>query len=125
VREVLGGGPHEGRPADVDQLDAGVRGERVQVDHHQVDRLDAVLCHLRRVVRLVPVGEDAAVHLRVQRHHAMIEDRGHTRHLGDIGDVDSGGGESRRRSTRRDDAPPGCDKAPRELLDPRFVVDAE
>ena len=48
---VLGGGADHGRAADVDLLDAGgevgARGERglerVEVDHDQVDRRDAVL----------------------------------------------------------------------------------
>src|SRR5690606_1226354 len=70
---VLGGGAHHGGAADVDVLDGGgqvavgVRhrgGEGVEVDHHHVDGLDAVLRH--HPVVDAPAAEDAAVDLRVQ-----------------------------------------------------------
>src|SRR5699024_240847 len=74
-RVVLRGGADHGRAADVDLLDAGVevgaggdgRGERVQVHHDQLERLDAEVVELREVVVLAGVGEDPGVDARVQR----------------------------------------------------------
>jgi hypothetical protein len=53
VGVVLRRGAHHRRAADVDQLDARVAAERVEVDHDQVDRLDAVVGHVGLVLRLV------------------------------------------------------------------------
>ena len=53
--------------------------ERVEVRHHEVDRLDAVLGHVLLVVGVAAVGEDPAVHLRVQRDHPVAEDRRRSR----------------------------------------------
>ncbi len=70
---VLGRRADHGRAADVDVFDGGrqvtagfVDGgfERVEVDGHQVDRLDAVLVHDRVVG--AATAEDAAVDFRVQ-----------------------------------------------------------
>ena len=84
VSEVLGGRPDHGGAADVDEL-LGPAGavlealeagpERVEVGHHEVERLDAVLGHVLLVVGVAPVGEDPAVHLRVEGDHAVAEDR--------------------------------------------------
>jgi hypothetical protein len=85
VAVVLGRRAQHGRAADVDVLD-GVRQravilgdgllERVQVDHQQVDRRDAVLGQRCHVLGQVAAGQDAAVHLRVQRLHAAVEHLG-------------------------------------------------
>ena len=58
---VLGRRAHHRRPADVDILDDRVavgalrdgRLERVEVDHHEVDRADAVRVHRRGMVGIV------------------------------------------------------------------------
>src|SRR5690606_15861055 len=89
VLVVLGGGANHGRAADIDVLD-GVRqgaarpghsgGERVEVDRHQVDRVDAVFGHHRAV--LVTATEDATVDLRVQGLHPAVH---HFREAGVVG----------------------------------------
>src|SRR5262249_32655928 len=72
---VLGGGAQQGGAADVDVLDDLLVGparpgdgglEGVEVDHHQVDRLDAVLGHGGGVLGIVADVQDAAVDARVQ-----------------------------------------------------------
>ena len=93
VGVVLRRRPHHRRPADVDQLDAGIVGERVQVDDDEGDRLDAVLLEVAPVVGVVEVGEDAAVHLRVQGDDAVAEDRRQAGELGDVGDRQPGVGD--------------------------------
>ena len=57
------------------------RRERIEVHHHQVDGLDAVLGH-HRVVGAAP-AEQAAVDLRVQRLDAAVHD------LGEAGDAET------------------------------------
>ena len=101
VGVVLGRRPHHRRPADVDQLDARVGRERVQVDDDQRDRLDAVLGEVGAVRLVVEVGEDAAVHLRVERHDAMAEDRREPGEIGDVGDRHAGRGDRRRGAAAR------------------------
>ena len=95
MRVVLGRGADHRRAADVDQvlrvaaavLERGrVGAERVEVRHDEVDRVDAVLLHVGVVVGVVAVGEDAAVHLRVQRDDPVAEDRGEAGEVGDVGD---------------------------------------
>ncbi len=89
VLVVLGRRPHHGRAADVDELDGGVGGERVEVRHHQVDGIDAVGRQVVEVLGLGAVGEDAAVDLGVEGLDPPAEHlgrAGHLRHLG-VGDA--------------------------------------
>ena len=58
----------------------GDDAERVQVDGDEVDGGDVEALEVGDVVRVVAVGEDAAVHLRVQRDDAVAE---HLRRAGD------------------------------------------
>ena len=75
VGVVLGGGADHRRAADVDVLDAVVesralrdgRLERIEIDHQQIDRPDAVRVHRGGVLRVVADRQQAAMHLRVQR----------------------------------------------------------
>ncbi|MOA21610.1 hypothetical protein D3C78_1421120 [compost metagenome] len=91
---VLRRGTDHGRAADVDVLDGGRQIavglghgglERVQVDRHQVDRLDAVLFHHRAVD--VATAEDAAMHFRVQGLHPAVH---HFREAGVVGHFHGG-----------------------------------
>src|SRR5690606_1016646 len=68
-----------GRAADVDVLDGqrqgAIRfghggGERVQVNHHQIDRVDAVFLH--DCIILTTTTQYTTVNLRVQGFHAAI-----------------------------------------------------
>ena len=76
---VFGGGANHGRAADIDVFDCGrqvaawlVDGgfERVEVNGHQVDRLDAVLVH--DVVVNAATTEDTAMDFRVQGLHPTV-----------------------------------------------------
>ena len=80
------------RAADVDVLDALVeagalrdgRLERIEIDDQQIDRRDAVRRGLRLVLSAAAHGQQAAVHLGMQRLHAAVEHLGKARELGDI-----------------------------------------
>ena len=86
---VLGRGADHRRSADVDVLDAVVEGralrdrrlERIEIDHQQIDRRDAVLLHRCRVRGVVADRQQAAMHLRMQRLHPAVH------HLGKAGEV--------------------------------------
>jgi len=89
---ILGRGAQHGGAADVDVLDrqgevaVGARYgllEGIEVDHHQVDRLDAVLGH-HRVVGAAP-SQQAAVDLRVQGLHPAVHHLGKAGVVGDLG----------------------------------------
>ena len=125
VGVVLGRRPHHRRTADVDQLHARVAGERVQVDDDEGDRLDAVLGHVAPVLGVVEVGEDAAVHLRVQGDDAVAEDRREARDLGDVGDRQSGVGDGGGRAAARQQLPSGVGEAAGEVDDAGLVVHGE
>ncbi len=85
---VLGRRTHHGRAADVDVLDDVLEGstprdglaEGIEVDHHEVDGVDAVIAHLFAVL-VGGAAKDAAVHARVQGLDPAIE------HLGKAGEV--------------------------------------
>jgi hypothetical protein len=86
---VLGRRADHRRAADVYGLDAlgkaaatcHRRLERVEIDREQVDRADAVALHRLAMGGIGPVGQQAAMHHRVQR----LDPPAH--HLGEIGDL--------------------------------------
>ena len=118
-------GAHHRRSADVDQLDRRIGRERVEVRHHEVERLDPVLVHVGLVLRVRRVGEQAAVDLRVQRDHAVVEDRRDAGELGDVGDRDAGVGDRRRGPAARHERHVELVEGARELHDPGLVVDGQ
>ena len=92
---ILGRGPHQGRPADVDVLNdllvAGPRlGDRclewIEVAHDEINRADAELGQGRQMLRAVAAGEDAAVDVRVERLDPAVEDFRKARQVGDVTD---------------------------------------
>ena len=127
---VLRRGAHHRRAADVDLLDALVDaragrdglGERVQVDDDEVERCDAELTQLRQVVVLARVGEDARVHLGVQRLDATLEALGETGQLLDGRHRDAETGDELARTTGRDDLDAGVGQGACQLLQTRLVV---
>ncbi len=134
VRMVLRRGTHHRRPADVDQLDrvaravlerGRVRTERVEVRHDERDRPDAVLGHVGEVLLVRRVGEQAAVHPRVQGDHPVVEDRRHPGEIGDVGDRHPRLGHRARRTTARHDAPAELVEGDRHVGDPGLVVHGE
>jgi hypothetical protein len=89
VLPVLGGAAHHGGAADVDVLDRvfqratglGHGGfKRVEVDHQQVDGVDAVVLQRRHVLGHIAPRQQAAMHLGVQGLDAAVQ------HLGEAGD---------------------------------------
>ncbi len=83
----------------------GLRLERVEVDHHEIDGLDAVLRHVGDVLGIGRVGQDSAVDLRVQGDHPVFEDGRQTGQLGDIGDRHTRVGDRSRGTAARHEAP--------------------
>ena len=87
---VLGRAAHHGWAADVDVLDGvfqratrlGHGGfKRVEVDHQQVDGVNAVGLQGGHVLGHIAARQQAAMHLGVQRLHAAIQ------HLWETGDL--------------------------------------
>ena len=105
VGVVLGRGPHHGRTADVDEIDARIAGERVQAGDDEGDRLDAVVLEVAAVIRVVGVGEDPAVDDRVKGHDPMAEDGREPGELGDVGDRHAGLPDGARRPATRQQPP--------------------
>jgi hypothetical protein len=103
VSVVLGRGPDHRRPTDVEHVHrAGgpavfercrVGPEGIGVDHHEVERLDAVRLHVGTVIGVGGIGQDPAVDAGVQRHHPVTEDGREPGQLGGVGDGKAGGGE--------------------------------
>ena len=90
---ILGAGADHGRAADIDVFNGvfqaaaflchgGFKG--VEVDHDQVDRVDAVDLH--NTVINTAAAENAAVNLRMQRLDAAVHDFRKARVLGDFHD---------------------------------------
>ena len=95
---VLRGSPDHRGTADVDVLDAVlVTGafvdgclERVEVDHEQVDRRDAVRLHRISMFLVVADREQAAMHLGVQRLDPPVHHLGKAGQVGDVLDLKPG-----------------------------------
>ena len=132
-RVVLRGRAHHRRAADVDLLHALVGagaahhglGERVQVRHHQVERLDPEVGKLLHVGLEPAVGEDAGVHLGVQRLHPAVEALGEAGQVLDPGHrqpelLDQRGG-----AAGGDQRHAGVVKPAHEVLEPGLVVDGD
>src|SRR5690606_35342472 len=101
------------------------RGERVEVDHDELERRDAELVELREVVRLARVREDPGVHARVQRLDAALEALGEPGEVLDLGHGDTrarDGGGGRAGGDELDAR--GVERR-RELDEAGLVVDAE
>ena len=64
--------------------------ERIEVDHHQIDGLDAQLGDGLHVAGPVPVGQDAAVDGRMQGLDPAVHDLGEAGDLRDAGDGQPG-----------------------------------
>ena len=125
VGVVLGRRPDHRRAADVDQVDARIAGERVEVDDDERDRRDVVVLEVTAVVGIVRVGEDPAVHLRVERHDAVAEDGGEPRDLGDVGHRDAGLGDGPRRAAAGQQRPAELVETTGEVGDAGLVVHGE
>ena len=97
VGVVLGGGADHGRPADVDVFDRGrelgvARDgclERIEIDHQQIDRRDAVLPHRLRVLAIVADRQQAAMHFWMQRFDPAVHHFGKAGEFGDVGHLQS------------------------------------
>src|SRR5829696_3183088 len=134
VREVLRGGAQHRRPSDVDHLDrlglrhappARDRRERVEVDAHDVERLDLVLVERRAVLLQVTAGEDSRVDARMQRLHAPAQHLRLGGHLLDGRDPDALLREERRRAARGDDLEAELREPAREGVDALLVPDRD
>ena len=128
ARVVLCRSSDHGGSANIDLLDTlGARGPRghrllegIQIDDHQIDRVNPKLLHLIRV--LVALGKDSAVDLGVKGFDAAIKA------LGETGDVfngshrDSGGRDSSCCGAGGDDVQSGGSKACCELFQALLVI---
>ena len=101
-------------------------GERVEVGDDQVERLDAEVGELLHVGLEAAVGEDAGVHLRVQRLDPAVEALGEAGEVLDLGDREA----ERRRSAAAEppvetSATPASCSAAGEVLEAGLVVDGD
>jgi hypothetical protein len=77
---------HLDRFIETDQLDPDGRGERLDVDHHQVDQADPLIAQLVELGLDVAAGKDACVDRMVERLDLAADHgrtRGQLRHRGD------------------------------------------
>ena len=129
---VLGRGPQQGGPPDVDVLhrlaEPAVRAldrpfEGIQVDGEQVDRLDSLRAH-DLVVDTTP-PQQAAVDARMEGLDPPGHDLRKAGERRDLGDREPGPGEEAGGAPGRYDLDPEPVQRPREPLDPVLVRDAE
>ncbi len=132
-RVVLRCRADHGRPADVDLLDALVGGragrhglaEGVQVGDHEVERLDAELRELLDMGLEAAVGEDAGMHLGVQRLDAAVETLGEPGQVLDLGDRDAERLDPGGRAAGRHQRDTGLVEAADEVVEAGLVVDGD
>ena len=134
VFEVLGRRPDHGGSADVDELlrscgavleRRGIGTKGIEVGHHEVDRIDAVGGHVCLMIRVAPVGEDPAVHLRVQGDDAVAEDCREPGEVGHVGNREVGIAQGLGGAAAGDQVPPHASKLTGEVDDAGLVVDGE
>ena len=70
--------------SSVDFLARGRLGERIEVDHHQLERIDGRRRQLLSMLRQAAVGQDSRGDARVKGLHPAVE---HLGEAGDVGDV--------------------------------------
>ena len=107
-------GADHGGAADVDILNAIVvvrafgdgRFERIEIDHQQIDRFDAVRLHGARMIGVAANAQEPAMHLGVKRFDAAVHHLGEAGDRGDIGGLDSGLGQHLCCSARGNDFDP-------------------
>jgi hypothetical protein len=131
---VLGRRPHHGRSADVDEVlgprgpvleGLGVGAERVHVDHHQVEGLDALGPEVGGVRGVGGIGQDAAVHPGVQGDHPVAQDGGEPGQLGQVGDRQPRVAQGRGGAARGHQVDPQVGQLAGERGDTGLVVDRE
>jgi hypothetical protein len=125
VLVVLGRGAHHGRAADVDELDGGVRGEGIQVGHHEVDGADAVRLEVSHVLGLGAVGQDPAMDLGVQGLDPSAQHLGRAGDLCHLGVRDAGCGEGGGGVATGHELPAEVGQAVGELHEAFLVVDRQ
>ena len=77
-----------------------VCGERVEIDHDQVDRRDAVLGHRRGMLGIVAHAEQAAMDLGVERLDPPVHHFGKAGEVADVADLERRARAARRRCRR-------------------------
>ena len=107
----------------VDVRPGNRRFERIEVDHHQVDRLDRVLRHHRIVS--AAAAENAAMNLRVERFDPAIHHFRETRVLRDFATRQAGFLQRSMGVSRRQDFHTVLDERLREIDDAGFVGNAQ
>ena len=122
---VLGRGPHHRRSANVDRLDAGRRLERVQVHHHQIDRVDPVGLQVGPVGGVVAISEDPAVDAGMEGHHPMAQHDRRARVVGYVHHRQARGLDHPGRARTGDQLPPQLDEPRGQLDHARLVVDRD
>ena len=123
VSVVLGRCPDHGRTADVNQLDPGVRRERVEIPNHQIDGHDAPGFQVGQVPGIGSVGQDPTVNRRVQRLNPAPKN---LRGPGDLADLHHGHalvGQNRGRTPAGNQLPARFDKTACQVCDTSLVMD--
>ena len=101
------------------------RLERVEVDDHQVDRLDALGLQRGEVVGDVAAGEDAAVQLGVERLDPAAEDLGLAGVGRDLGHLQAGLDQCRARAAAGQQVDPESRQGTRQIDQTAFLGDAQ
>ena len=131
---ILGRAPEHGRPADIDLLDRLLPGdirprhrlnEWVEVDHDQIDGLEAMFLHGRQVGLIVPAMQDPRMHLRMQGLDPAIEHFRETGKIVDLHDLDARLSQGTSRPAGGEDLDAKLAKPPGKIDDPRFVPNTQ
>jgi hypothetical protein len=125
VAMVLRRSANHGRPADVDELDRGIRGEGIQVRDHKIKRCDVVFAQRSDVLGLVEISEDARVNVRMKRLHTSVEHLGETGHVFDVEVLHASFGECVCGAARRHEFDTVRTKSLRKIDETRLVPHAQ
>ncbi len=123
VGEILGGASHDGQATYIDEFDARIRREGVEVADHNVNWLDAGLSEIPKVVRVGTVGEDASMNCGMEGLYPATQHLGKLCHLDNLSDQQSFPHQVFRRSATGQHFPSEINQTACQIDDPRLVID--
>ena len=122
---VLGRGPGQGNPADIDLLERWVQLERIEVGDDQFYRLDVVLVEVETMGGIIGPRQDCPMDPRVQCFDSPAEDLGESGEIADRGHCQTRVGQSGGGATGADEIDAAGGEAAAKLDQPGLVVNGD
>ena len=118
---ILCGGTNERWPTNIDEINARVAAERIQVHYSEGQRLDAIFGEFGDMFGLIEVSQQTAVDHRMQRDHPVPQDGGISGEVGQVNHRQTGASYGFGGSAAADEAPTKVVQPLRKLDDSGLI----